>query len=65
MNTNEKSAFEAAGAEKESTLVGEFIGLMKANKKYWLAPLVVIMLLFGLLIILGSTAAAPFIYTLF
>jgi Family of unknown function (DUF5989) len=65
MNKNDKSAFEAASTEKETTLLGEFIGLMKANKKYWLAPLVVIMLLFGLLVILGSTAAAPFIYTLF
>jgi hypothetical protein len=39
--------------------------MLKQNKKYWLIPLVVILLLFGVLVILGSSAAAPFIYTLF
>jgi hypothetical protein len=62
---DKKTAFEASGSQKETGLFGEFVGMLKQNKKYWLIPLVVILLLFGLLIILGSTAAAPFIYTLF
>lgn len=60
-----QSAFEASGEEKPASLVGEFLAMMKENKKYWLIPLVLILLVFGVLIILGSTAAAPFIYTLF
>ena len=60
-----QSAFESAGEEKEAGLMGEFLALMKENKKYWLLPLVLILLLFGVLLMLGSTAAAPFIYTLF
>jgi hypothetical protein len=39
--------------------------MLKQNKKFWLIPVVVLLLLVGVLIILGSTAAAPFIYTLF
>jgi hypothetical protein len=39
---------------------------MKERKKFWLVPIVVILLLLGILIVLGgSSAVAPFIYTLF
>jgi len=39
---------------------------LKERKKFWLAPLILILLLFGLLLIFaGSSAVAPFIYTLF
>lgn len=39
---------------------------MKARKKFWLLPIILIMLLLGTLIVLGQgSAIAPFIYTLF
>ena len=39
---------------------------MRARKKFWLAPIIVIMLLLGgLLILAQGSAVAPFIYTLF
>ena len=39
---------------------------MKARKKWWLAPLIIVLLLIGVLIVLGGNSAlAPFIYTLF
>ncbi len=39
---------------------------LKERKKFWLAPLIIMALLFGLLIIgTSSTALAPFIYTMF
>ncbi len=60
-----QTAFEASGEEKDPGLLREFLAMLKENKKYWLLPLVLILLAFGVLIILGSTAAAPFIYTLF
>jgi ABC-type microcin C transport system permease subunit YejE len=65
MENDKRTDFEKSGEEKESGLMGEFLGMMKQNKKYWLIPLIAILALFGVLIILGSTAAAPFIYTLF
>ena len=39
---------------------------MKERKKYWLAPIIIVMLLLGVLIVLAEgSAVAPFIYTLF
>jgi hypothetical protein len=41
-------------------------GFLKVRKKYWMLPLIIILLLFGVLIVLTTgTAIAPFIYTLF
>lgn len=41
-------------------------GFFKVRKKYWLLPLILVLLLFGVLIVLTSgSAIAPFIYTLF
>jgi hypothetical protein len=41
-------------------------GYLKVRKKYWLVPLILILLLFGFLIVFTSgSAVAPFIYTLF
>ena len=39
---------------------------MRVRKKYWLLPLIIILLFFGFLIVMSSgSAIAPFIYTLF
>jgi hypothetical protein len=47
-------------------LIVDLWGLLKDRKKYWLAPIILIMLIFGSLIVLSSgTVVAPFIYTLF
>ena len=44
----------------------EFWEFLGQQKKFWLAPIVVVLLLFGLLILFAqSSAVAPFIYTLF
>jgi hypothetical protein len=44
----------------------EFSQFLKEEKKYWLAPIIIIFVLFGLLIVFSqSSAMAPFIYTLF
>ena len=66
MSDSPKSFEEAAKSEDGNRgLVSEFVGFLKENKKWWLAPILVILLLFGVLIILAGTGAAPFIYTLF
>ncbi|MEY4149645.1 MAG: hypothetical protein RL555_249 [Bacteroidota bacterium] len=39
---------------------------MRERKKFWLAPLIIVLLLLGILIVFGgSSALAPFVYTLF
>jgi len=44
----------------------EFWAFLRSRKKYWLLPILVMMLMFGVLLVLAqSTAVAPFIYTLF
>ena len=44
----------------------EFYNFVKARKKYWLLPILIVLVLFGALIVLSQgTAVAPFIYTIF
>jgi uncharacterized protein DUF5989 len=46
-------------------LLKELWLFMKRNKAWWLAPIVIVLLLVAVLVVLGGTGAAPFIYTLF
>jgi hypothetical protein len=39
--------------------------MIMQNKKWWLVPILVMVLALGLIVFLGGTAAAPFIYTFF
>lgn len=43
----------------------DLMSFLLENKKWWLIPIVVVLAFFGVLVVLGSTGAAPFIYTLF
>ena len=46
--------------------VGELWAFMKERKKFWLLPIVLVLLLFGSLVVLTQgSVVAPFIYTLF
>jgi len=47
-------------------LLKDLWGFMKARKKFWLAPIIIMLLLLGALIVLSQgSAVTPFIYTLF
>ena len=47
-------------------IVGEFWAYIRERKKFWLAPVIVVMLLVGALLIFAQgSALAPFIYTVF
>ena len=47
-------------------LIKDLWGFMRVRKKFWLAPIILVMLLLGTLIVLTQgSAIAPFIYTLF
>ncbi len=47
-------------------LIKDLWGFMKERKKFWLAPIIFVMLLLGgLLVLTQGSAVAPFIYTLF
>lgn len=53
--------------ERFMSLVREFWDFMKVRKKYWLAPILIVLVILSAFIILAASSpvAAPFIYTLF
>jgi len=60
------SDFERIARERrETSFLEELWTLTREHKKYWLVPIIVVLLLFGILVSLSGTAVAPFIYTLF
>ena len=67
MNEPDKNSFEQASEAKPVSLVAEIIALLKHNKKWWLLPIIIVLLGVGGLIAVAlvSPGAAPFIYTLF
>jgi hypothetical protein len=60
MNEIQRGARESSGG-----IVREFVHFLSESKKWWLLPFIILFVLFGALMLLSSTAAAPFIYTLF
>jgi hypothetical protein len=65
MSERKKTEFEKATEEENGGFLQDLAGFLKESKKWWLIPLVLVMLLLALLIFLSSTGVAPFIYTLF
>jgi hypothetical protein len=60
------SDFESAAKQVQPTgFFAEFWAFLRQTKKWWLLPIVTVLIGFGLLALVSSTAAAPFIYTLF
>ncbi len=53
-------------ASRRFGIAGELLSFFWANKKWWMTPMLVLLLVFAVLLILAqSSAIAPFIYTLF
>jgi hypothetical protein len=64
MSDPQKSDFEQDD-HKPLSLVREFALFIKENKAWWMIPILLVFGLLGVLVMLSSTGAAPFIYTLF
>lgn len=56
---------QAARKYREKGILRELLDFLRENRRWWMIPIVAALLLVGVLVFLGSTAAAPFIYTLF
>ncbi len=68
MNETEKSdknEFERLASEQEESLFGEFKIFIVENKAWWMVPILLVLGAVGVLVVLSTTGAAPFIYTLF
>jgi hypothetical protein len=55
----------ARASTGRSSILRDVFRFLGETKKWWLAPTLLCLLLFGALVFLSGTAAAPFIYTLF
>lgn len=58
-------AFSRQAQTRQPGIIGETIGWLRSNKKWWFLPVLVALLLAGAIVFLGSSPLAPFIYTLF
>lgn len=61
--SDEEKSFEELSEEANVGLIREFVDFLKYNKKWWLTPIIAVLLLVGLLIVLTTSGAAPFLYT--
>ena len=59
------SSFEQQANRRQCGIVGEFAFFLLHNKKWWLTPIILALLMLGILVTVGGSGAAPFIYTLF
>lgn len=57
--------FEQLARQKRPSFAREWLTFLGEHKKWWLAPIVIAVLLLGLLVLFGGSAAMPFVYTLF
>ncbi|NNE97721.1 MAG: hypothetical protein HKN25_01740 [Pyrinomonadaceae bacterium] len=61
----QKWDFTDAADTSQPGFFREFLDFLLHNKKWWITPIVVGLVLVGMLIMLGGTAAGPFLYPLF
>ncbi len=57
--------FEALHERGNRGLLSEILAFLKESRKYWMIPLIIVLLLAGLLIVFSGSTLAPFIYPLF
>ncbi len=62
---SQKKEFLEQAEQKRGNIIREFLDFLRHNKKWWLLPIVLILLLMGLFILLSGTALAPFLYPIF
>jgi Family of unknown function (DUF5989) len=59
-----QNEFVAQSQAQRAGLVKELLSFLAHNKKWWLLPIFIVVLLLAILAIVGGTSIAPFIYTL-
>ena len=62
---SQNAEFKKEAAQKRDSFLREFSQFLMTNKKWWMIPILVVLLLVGVLLIVGGSGVAPFIYTLF
>jgi hypothetical protein len=65
MSNDPSDQFLKQARRSRPSLISEFWRLLRDHRKWWLAPVVIALLVLCLFALLSTSAAAPFIYTLF
>lgn len=65
MSDKKPNTFSQQASGKQKSVLGEFLTFALQNKKWWLTPIIVLLILVSVLIILGGSGVAPFIYSIF
>jgi hypothetical protein len=60
-----ESSFDQQAEEAEQSLLREFVDFLRTNKKWWLTPILIGIILLTFAVAVSLSPAAPFIYTLF
>ena len=63
--TTNPDEFERQAEQRREPLLAELWQFLRHNKRWWLTPIVLILILVGALVALGGSGAAPFLYPLF
>ena len=61
--SSDASEFEQEAQGRRMSIIGEFWEFLKYNKKWWLLPILVVLLLMGILVFLSATGLGPWMYT--
>ena len=62
---NEPDEFRLEASRRRPSLLREFWDFLKHNKKLWLLPILISLLILGALAVLGGTGLAPLLYPVF
>jgi polyferredoxin len=65
LKEKDRDRFNELAQQKRNSIIKEFWLFLRDNKKWWLLPILIILLILGLLVLIGGSALAPFIYPLF
>jgi hypothetical protein len=61
----DEESFASQAARPRRPAAVEFFRFLLSNKKWWLTPIVIALAILALLVVLGGSGMAPFIYSLF
>ena len=61
----QRTTFEEAAQKRRSTFLGEFWRFLRENRKWWLVPIILTLLLVAVLVVVAGSGAGPLMYTLF
>ena len=64
-DSNADRDFADQAEQSSPGIIREFVDFLRYNKKWWLTPILLVLLLVGTLVFLAGTAAGPLIYTIF